>query len=210
MTEIKQRTWVFSPLDLLAPWGVGLGAVALCIWAIVSGKPMEDGNPLVPKIIAGVVGALFLASIPLWYFIRSRLRRYHFKTRDGIYVRVGERNKPLQAAVELWTNEVAKHWQISSFASSRGQRRLTKEEITSALRGITIFYRDEEKLSVLGRFVRGYSWGKDIVVGYKVGAPKYVQSLTRHELSHPILGYNGEGWNEEQHHKIFEETKLGA
>lgn len=210
MTEIKQRTWVFTPLDLLSPWGVCLGTAALCIWAVISGKMMGSGNPLVPKIIAGAVAAVFLAAIPIWYFIRSRLRKYNFKTRQGIYVVVGRHNKPLQVTVEAWIRAVVDHWISAPFQGIKGHRTLTRDGVTKALQGVTIFYRDEEKLSVLGRFVRGYSWGKDIVVGYKIGAPTYVQSLTRHELSHPILGYNGEGWNEEQHHKIFAATNLGA
>lgn len=210
MNVTKQRTWVFTPLDLVAPWGVCLTAVVLCIWAIVSGKPMGTENLLVPKIIAGVVGVLFLAAIPLWYLLRSKLRRYHYKTAYGVYVLVGKVNRPLLATVEMWIKEVINHWSTVSFNDWQGKRRFTYAEVCEALQGITVFYRDEEKLSVLGRFVRGYSWGKDVVVGYKKGAPDYVHSLTKHELSHPILGYNGDGWNEAEHHKIFAETHLGA
>ena len=56
----------FRPLDLVIPWGTGLGAAALCAYGTVR----NWGE--VPGYICMVTGLVFLAGIPLWYIIRSR------------------------------------------------------------------------------------------------------------------------------------------
>jgi hypothetical protein len=205
-----QRTWVFSPQDIIAPWLVGLGCAGICIYGFFYGVPL--GKDIVgAKVTMGVTALAFLASIPLWYFMRSRLRKYHYKTQHGIYVRKGKKNNPAQVEVEFWTREVLDHWMKAEFRSVRGgTRKLTEKELFDALEGVNLFYVDKEKLSVLGRWVRGYSWGKDIVVGFRPNDKNYVRSLTIHEQSHPVLGFNGEGWSEQHHHDIFKETALGA
>ena len=206
MTEKKQRTWVFTPLDLLIPWGVCLLAAIICLVVMMSGKVQGDTNPLIPKIITGVVGAMFLAAIPLWYLVRSRLRKFHYKTKHGLYVCLGKKNQPSQLFVEQWTNEVIDHW-TTKF---RPGHPLTKDQVIAAFSGMSIFFVDQEKLSVMGRAVRGYSDHKDIVIGYKEGSLGYPHSLFKHELSHPVLGNNGVAWEEKLHHDTFASTGLGA
>ena len=77
-----------------------------------------------------------------------------------------------------------------------------------ALAGITIFCLDVEKLSVWGRFVRGYTNGSDITIGWRDS--EYAKSLFRHELSHCILLRGGKGLDETTHHQIFAEKGLKA
>lgn len=215
-----ERKWVFSWLDLIAPWGVSAVAVALCVWAVVSGKPPEGANPLVPKIISGVVGLVFAAMVPLWYFVRSKYRAYNYRTKHGIYVVLGKISKPERLVMEKWIDSVIEHWIEKSFIYKDVLHHLTEAEVRNALCDLTVFFLDTEKLSVWGRFVRGFSWGKDIAVGWRAlrgGIEQqgttdwvYVEKLTRHESSHPVLGYCGIGWDENEHHAIFAKTGLGA
>jgi len=191
-----ERTWIFTPLDLLAPWAVCLGSAALCIYAALAGKVM-GGSPVVAKIIAFAVAALFLAGIPLWYFVRSRFRKFDLKTKHGLYVVHGQKNKPPLHDVETWTDELIFFWRSKDIGVS-----------VPALAGITIFCLDVEKLSVWGRFVRGYTNGSDITIGWRDS--EYAKSLFRHELSHCILLRGGKGWDENTHHQIFAEKGLKA
>lgn len=191
-----ERTWVFTPLDLLAPWAVCLGSAALCIYAALAGKVM-GGSPVVAKIITFAVAAVFLAGIPLWYFVRSRVRKYDLKTRHGLYVVLGQKNKPTLASVESWTDDLFDFWRSKNVGVS-----------ATTLAGLTVFCLDAEKLSIWGRFVRGYSTWSDITIGWRDA--EYVRSLFRHELSHHILYRAGQGWDETKHHQIFAETGLRA
>ncbi len=215
MNAKTERKWVFSWLDLIFPWGICLLAAALCLWAVIAGKPI-DGKSTAPKIVAGAVGAVFLLSIPLWYFVRSRFRRYSFKTKHGVYAVLGLKNRPTQGMVEKWSDDLILHWSDKEFTASGKTYRLTAAQVAKALEEVTIFYLDEHEISSWGRMVRGYCLGKDIVIGYKSqieqGIPdwKYVESLTRHEMSHTILDGNGVEWNEKIHHEIFSSSLLGA
>jgi len=204
----RERIWVFSYLDLIAPWGVALAAAALCAYAAIHG--VADGNPIAAKVVSIATGIVFLAMVPLWYFIRSKLRKYDYKTRHGLYVVLGKTNTPDQSMVEMWTAEVIAHWVGNTWTNSRGiQTLMSGAKVDSAVQGLTVFFRDEEKLSIWGRFVRGYSTDLDLTVGWNKN-PDYVHGLFRHELSHPILNAAGEPWNEDWHHQVFQQTKLGA
>jgi hypothetical protein len=207
----KHVKWVFSPLDLVAPWGICLLAVGLCIWGLVAGTPVEGGSKVPMRIVLSLTAAVFAAGIPLWYWFRAIKRKFHYVTKHGIYVVMGKVNKPSKLEVEEWTDEVVEFWTDLEFESGakKGPRKLSKEEVENALQGLTIFFHDKEALSVLGRLVRGYSWGREIAIGYRPDKP-YIRSLVRHEESHPVLGENGEGWDEAYHHQTFTAVKLGA
>lgn len=210
-----ERKWVFTWLDLVAPWGVCLGSIGLCIWAAIAGKPVDGGSATPAKVVSIATACVFAAAIPLWYFVRSRFRKFDLKL-GAMYVTYGKKNRPPAGDMEAWTESVIQHWANAEWGSKKNgngdifPRSLSHSQVMKALDGVQVFLHDKEKLSVWGRFVRGFTQGKDIVIGYRDGQPAYVRSLWRHELSHPVLGFNGEGWDEKRHHQIFEETKLGA
>jgi hypothetical protein len=222
----KRGKLVFTWLDLLAPWAICLGSAALCAYAALKGTPL-GGDPTAAKIIAWVVGAAFLAGIPLWYLIRGRKRTPDFTTSHGIHVVLGKKHRPTKARIEEWTESLITHWIKVHWHRGSSKVTLSVHNVKQALDGVTVFFADKEKLSVWGRFVRGYSWGKDIVIGMKplnfddpVGGFEYqkgfrfdvgyTKSLYRHEASHPVLGFNGEPWDEKRHHAVFKTTELGA
>jgi len=222
----KQGKFVFTWLDLLAPWAVCLGSAALCAWAALAGVQL-GGDPLVAKIISWIVCAVFLAGIPLWYVVRGRARKPDFVTAHGVQVVLGNKHQPTKAMVEEWTESLINHWITCQWNRSNSTVTLSINNVKRVLIGITAFFVDKEKLSAWGRFVRGYSQGKDIVIGMKArnfDDPDegfeyskgfyfdmgYTKVLYRHEASHPVLGYNGEPWDEKRHHAIFKTTGLGA
>ena len=67
----------------------------------------------------------------------------------------------------------------------------------------------KEKISILGRFVYGYAWGKEIVVSCQ-SQTGTLKGLFFHEISHVVLCENGEIYNEEKQHNIFKQVGLGA
>lgn len=210
----SERRWVFTWLDLVAPWGVGLLVAGLCLWGVISGRPADGGNPYIPKIILGVVGLSFLATIPGWYFARSTVRRFDFKVSPmGLYVRIGKVNRPTASQVQIWVDELRVHWTNTVFLSKGGPRKFTMKEVENSLAGMELIYVDAYKMSVFGRWVSGFNTSTDAVIGLGKGEvmnAARAESLTKHELSHFILGNNKEGWDEDQHHAIFKYTKLGA
>ena len=120
-----------------------------------------------------------------------------------VKVVLGDFNRPARDQVTNWIQRVIVHW--------ANQRRpkgpLPQGSVIDALNGTTIFYLDNEKLTSWGRAVRGYTQGKDVVVGNTIG---HIESLTVHELSHVVLDHLGIPWNEKSHHDLFTSTKLGA
>jgi len=204
----KERLWVFTKLDLIIPWGTGIGAAVLCTLAAIYGVPMADGVA-VARTISILTGLVFLASIPIWYFVRSRLRKYHYKTVHGLYVIQGNVNRPKLEEVEAWTVELLNHWAGAAWTRPDGTKVLVGNHIPSeAIEGKTVFFRDEEKLSVWGRWVRAYAETEDVVIGWAARVD-YVHGLFLHELSHLVLLAAGEPWDETWHHSIFQQTKLG-
>ncbi|MBV6343783.1 hypothetical protein, partial [Candidatus Magnetobacterium casense] len=78
------------------------------------------------------------------------------------------------------------------------------------LSGLMVHFLDEEKLSVMGRFVRGYSTGVGgvAVIGRRDNDAKYVWNLFKHEVSHVILNGFGMPLDEKVHHEKFAVLKL--
>jgi hypothetical protein len=161
------------------------------------------------RAISLATGAVFLTAVPLWYFVRSIKRKFHLQI-DGLYIVYGKMNRPAEHLLEFWLEELVAHWKLATWRSSGALQSISEDEICQALEGVTVFFIDQEAISVLGRLVRGYSWGRDCVVGFRLGSPEYTRSLFRHEVSHQVLNKAGESWNEKKHHAIFQTTQLGA
>lgn len=208
---MKKGRRLFTPLDIVAPWLVCLGSAALCIWGAVVA-------PNIGARIASIApGIFFLAFIPLWYVVRSKKTKVDFTTNHGIGCVWGKRNKPARITVEQWTDKIVQHWAMTAFPrGKKGAVLLSQEEVLSALKGTICFFVDDEKLSAFGRFVRGYTWGSNFVVGRRLDSIEqqgttdytYVRDLFDHEMGHIILGFNGEGWEEKKHHDI--QAKVGS
>lgn len=207
-----ERKFVFTWLDLLAPWAICLGSAALCAWAAFKGTPMGTENILIPRIISILVGVLFLSGIPLWYLVRSKVRKATYFTKDGVAVVLGKYNRPAKEDVESWSDSVSEHWQKAEWSHGDPPIKgpVKKTQVDLAFQQLTCFCFDKEKLSIWGRIVRGWSLGKDIGIGYQQGKPEYTQSLYRHEASHSILDQTSLPWDGEVHHNLFKETGLGA
>lgn len=215
MTQLKsERRWYFSWLDLVAPWGVGLLIAGLCLWGMISGRPVDGGDPTIPRAILGLVGLVFLSTIPAWYFARSVVRRFDFKIEPmGLYVKLDRRKSITPSQAQLWVDDLMKHWTDTVYLSKTGPRKLTRKEVEGSLADKMLIYIDEDKLRLFNRWFSGFNTSEDAVVcvgkGEVLDIPR-ASSLTRHELSHFILDHNGEPWDEEKHHNIFRYTKLGA
>lgn len=213
---MKKGLRLFTPLDIVAPWLVCLGSTGLCVWAFIAGTPGEGGDPISVKVVSAIVGVIFLSVIPLWYFVRSRKTKVDFTTRHGIGCVWGKRNKPARLLVEQWTDKIIQHWSNTPYVKGRGKVQLNLREVMSALKDTICFFVDKEKLSVWGRFVRGYTQGPNFVIGWRADSIEqqgttdtvYVRNLFDHELGHVILGFNGEGWDEKHHHEI--QAKVGT
>ena len=204
--------WVFTPLDLVAPWGVGLGSAGLCLWAVLAGQPL-GGQPLAAKVITGVVGLLFLLGIPCWYWVRGAKRSPTYVTANGLAVVVGKVHQPGRLQVGQWVENVIGAWGRRSFTGADGRsHQLQRPDVLKGVEGSTAWFVDKEKLSVWGRWVRGYAQGRDVVIGMKTLDKSWdhdhTESLLKHELSHLVLDRNGEPWNEQHHHQIF--TTIGV
>jgi hypothetical protein len=156
-----------------------------------------------------VTGVVFLAMVPAWYLVRSIKRRFHLQV-AGMYIILGKLNKPDERTIAAWVEALVEHWKSATWRSAGQPRSMSEDQVKLALEGLSVFFVDKEKLSVLGRLVRGYSWRRDCVVGFRIGEPQYTGSLFRHEVSHQVLDKAGEPWDEKRHHAIFQITNLGA
>lgn len=185
---------MFTWLDLIAPIGVCLGSAALCLWAAIKGKAKDRKVAVAISIATGV---LFLAGIPAWYIVRGQMLKPDYTTSYGLDVVQGKLNK----CEEPWVNEHTK-WLIDFWS-----KHYDPAKVNESVKGKLLVCLDEEKLTVWGRFVRGYSQGKFSVIGWN-GKLTYSESLLKHELSHqivmPFVPYSEEG-----HHQLFKEKKLG-
>jgi hypothetical protein len=198
----NRRTFTWADIPM---WIICFGATALCVWA---GIAKADTAPA--RWISIATGVVFALGIPIWYWIRADKTKQDFITKHNLYVVLGKTNKPTQSQIEEWTKEVITFWTSTSILFNGKIRKLDSEEVADALNDCRVFFVDQEKLSVFGRLVRGFSWGDMFVVGYKPNDPNYVHSLFKHEASHPAIGFPLRNWDETTHHNIFKDSKLGA
>lgn len=178
--------------DLIAPWGICLGAAALCLWAVIAAENWKG------KLVSAITGVFFLGAIGAFYWVRSDKTEYTYKTEYGIGVVAGEKNTCEQADVEADIQWVIDFW----------SKHYDADKVKDSLKHKRLFCIDEEEFSVYGRWVRGVTTGNSAVVGWN-GKAAYTSSLIRHELSHLILAGAGVAWNEKLHHDTFKAKGLG-
>ena len=183
---------MFTLLDIIFPIGIGLGVAALCIVAMVRSRV------LAAKVISAIVGVVFLLSIPTWYIMRYNYIAPDYVTSTGLRIKQGDVNKCLPTDVEKWADWVVSFW----------KKHYPDDLIDSSIKGKLCICIDKEKLSVMGRFVRGYSYSDKMVIGWN-GDLKYTESLFKHELSHIILLGCGEVYDNTAQHAIFKDKGLG-
>jgi hypothetical protein len=204
------KKWVFSPLDLIAPWFVCLLTAGLCFWGMVKALTVPGNG--VGAGISGGVGLVFLLAIPAYYWVRADTRNPAFCI-DTMGVIWGKINKPSKEMVSAWLEELTTFWLQKSVRPLSDQTvRVTiiQPTIDRALSGLAVICHDTDHFSIFGRMVCGYSFGRDVAIGYKPPGMDYTASLFRHEVSHHILDAAGVVGDEERHHRIFKEVGLGA
>ena len=201
------KRFVFSPLDILAPWAICLVSAALCVWGAVVAKSSA------PRFVSLVTGVVFLAGIALWYLVRSNARKPDLTTKEGIGVIWGKFNKPSRQMVELWTNELRDFWMARTVSPTHEEVAsftITPWTLVRSLKDLTVICHDADHFSFWGRMVSGYAYGRDVAIGFKPPDMVYTDNLFRHEVSHHILDAAGVPWDEAKHHKIFQDAGLGA
>ena len=184
---------MFTWLDLIAPIGIGVVATVLCTWGALKAATSQA------KIVCIITGSVFLSSIPIVYAIRYSGLIPDYRTTYGIQVKQGDKNRCVKEDIDKWSSWTVNFW---------SKQEACKDAEVDSLQGLLVVCRDEEKLSVLGRYVRGYQQYNVIVVGYN-GKLAYTESLYKHELSHYIVYKCGVEWNEQVHHDLFKQVKLG-
>lgn len=185
---------MFTWLDLVAPIGVCVGGAGLCLWAAVMGKAK---NKTIARIICIATAIVFAGGIPAWYIVRDQTTKPDYTTLHGIGVKQGEINKCPESLINEWTEWLFAFW----------GKHYAFEVVKKSVKGKLLVCVDAEKLSVLGRSVRGYSHGKFAVIGWN-GKPSYTRSLFIHEMSHQIVD-SFVPYSEEGHHKLFKDKGLG-
>jgi len=183
---------MFHPIDLIAPIGICLLTVFLCVLGFIRTQKYQA------KIVCVLTALVFVSSIPFFYFMRWNSRKADYVTEQGVRVRQGKKNKCEKKYVTEQVQWVINWWQ---------ERYLTKD-VAKALDDKLLVCVDAIKMSVLDRWVGGFAWGSMAVVGWD-GNPEYTTSLIRHELSHFAAHACGHQMDEEEHHKLFKKLGLG-
>lgn len=208
---------LFRPLDLAVPLGSCLLAAGLCAYGAITAKPIPA------KFVCVVTGLAFLGGIVAWYLMRWSYIRHDFQTIHGLFVRRGKINRPAKSLVETWTDDLMRFWAQSELAKVY---LMAPNDTGLAIDGVWVTFSDLEKVEVtrpggLRGFVVGFSRGTEIFICHpKVGVAdagkiqkleeEAVRSLFKHELSHVIVEKQAHITGEEEHHRIFRDSKLGA
>lgn len=201
------KKFVFTPLDLIAPWLICLASAGLCAWgAVVATGP--------GRWVSAATGVVFLLGIVAFYVIRYGYRLPDFVTAEGVAIVWGHQNKPSKELVEMWIKGLKDFWTSKVVQPVHepisAQLTVTPWAIERALKDLTVICYDADHFSFWGRMVTGYAYGKDIGIGFKGVDMNYTASLFRHEVSHHILDAVGVIWDEERHHRVFKDVGLGA
>lgn len=199
------KKFVFTPFDIVAPWLICLASAGLCTWgAVVAHGP--------GRWVSTATGLVFLLGILAFYLVRGRKRMPDFEV-CGLGIVWGARNKPSKELVALWVRDLTTFWLGKSITLSHAElsaRTITQSIVDKALTGMTVICYDADHFSFWGRQVCGYTFGRDVAIGFKGEDMNYTASLFRHEVSHQILDAAGVLWDEARHHRIFQDVGLGA
>lgn len=185
---------MFTPIDLIFPWGICVIAVGLCLWAAIKGKA-KDRTAM--RIATLGTAAVFVLAIPGWYIARGILNNPDYVSSYGIEVVQGKINKCKQRDIDSWSEWVVNFW--SSHYDTK--------KVQQSLKGKKLVCLDMEKIPTLTRYVRGVSHGRMSAIGWN-GEIEYTRSLFIHEMSHHIVD-QFIPYDEQGHHNFFKEKNLG-
>jgi hypothetical protein len=197
---MQKGNFIFHPLDLIFPIGIGILISLLCIWGIITTTILSA------KVVMTITTIIFIAGIPLWYIARGRAKKEDYTTEHGIKVILGEKNRPSKEEIELWTKDTISFWSNKGFSFLGATLMIPESKMRIVLSSLWIIFVDQEQISFAGKWVRGYVDGNTIVI-----TNMYIESLVKHELSHPILEIllPPDAWGN-NHHEIFAQLNLGA
>lgn len=163
-------------------------------------------------ILGIVILAIFIGVI---FLITKNKKKFDYITKHGIKVKLSKQLENLKKEdVELWTDDVVNFW--------FDKKEWAKLKSYNVIKNISIYLYDEIFIVRGGQKVNAMSFPDiyriDMATLYKeelnskLYTPyKKVRSLFRHEVSHFIAGYvGGVEFDNEIHHKLFQEVELGA
>ena len=187
-------------------------AAVMVILGVFGAFFVEQFGGILASSGMAVVSAVYIAIFVLVYKLPDyRQRLKGLTTAHGIILYLSPKMRLLPfGTVEEWTLSVLQHWKKCM--------NWDIAEMRKVLKGIKIHMYDKEYLEISDRKVKGAAQGKSIWMatipkkGSETTPFKIVKSLFRHELSH-ILVYKfspNRHMDEEAHHELFRETKLGA
>lgn len=181
---------LFSWFDLVFPIGTALLAAVLGVWAAMKATDLPG------KLVSIATAIVFCVPIPVLYTMRSNANAHDYVLPNyEIYVVQGEKNKCAPEDVKKWTEWVVSWW----------SDKYKTGDVLLSLKGKRLICVDEEKITAFQRFMRGFSWGRQIVIGYN-GKPEYTESLFKHEAGHFVLyGAGKEPKVEADQHKKMKE-----
>lgn len=190
---------MFTKGDIVT-FGLVLLATALCT---ISAVVAPDTTA---KIVSASTGAVFLGLGGVLLAWKVSAARCDFVTKWGLRVRVGVKNSPSKLQVESWCEWVRDALRVEYPLGN----------ISTCFNGKMAAFVDVEKMSVMGRWVRGYAQETVAVVGL-CGGPDTkdpagracVRGLFGHEIGHIVLGRLGVEWSEAVQHPILARL-LGA
>jgi len=135
-------------------------------------------------------------------FIASCDAGFDYETRHGIFVTLGEINRPSQEIVETWTDETLAFWHNT----------MTWQDCTN-IDGTTAIFVDEIVLTTVdGQKAWAYCdlYCQIIVMGLgsedEQKRSKIVRSEFMHELSHLIAYFCGNFSRQDESHKFFRDV----
>lgn len=173
---------------------------------------------MIGYIILGIA-VLGIAGIAAFLILKNKKKKkeynaqFDFTTKHGIRVRLSEQTKNItKETFEGWTKDVVEFWkEVKDWDTDKSYKVLSKT---------AIFMYDEPYLNRAGIKVNGITFPARYTIEI-AALPKTniteqtifnrVSSLFRHETSHVITGFvGGIPFDNEVHHKLFAEVRLGA
>lgn len=168
-------------------------------------------------VVLGVAGLITFLLLKQKKKKEEYNEQFTYTTKHGLRVKLSEKTADIPITdFEDWTEDVVNFW--------FGAKGWDRNKSLAQIKKISIFMYDQEYLNRAGIKVNGITWPSKFEIELAT-LPKgwsddptatytpymKVKSLFRHEVSHIIAGWvGGIVFDNEIHHKLFADVKLGA